>query len=319
MREWFTDRQRVDSMRGLACLLLVYYHAVEAFAQYTGQDFPTLQAINLVLADMRMPLFSFISGLIFAYRPERSGRLKFIAGKSQRLLIPFFFMTALMLGMKTVYPSASVPATIADLPYHIVYAYSHLWFLQAIFLVFCLFAALHAALAISRWHYLLVFGLSLATYFSPLTLIDALSIGGAFYLLPFFTLGAIVTIYLDRIVANYRPLMIASALLFVAALGLSIGGVGFEFVGLAVGVSFLLTIYLLFPRVAPLYKLGSYSYTIYLFHSIFIALGLRLVPKGVGIGLPLVVMLALLAPVVVDWLIERLTPRLRFAVGKGFN
>jgi peptidoglycan/LPS O-acetylase OafA/YrhL len=323
-RQWLTDRWRIDSLRGLACLLLVCYHAAGDFSNYTDQSLPLLQNINALLADMRMPLFSFISGIIFSYKPLQSKSWDFIFRKSQRLLIPFFVMTVVLLGMKTAYPNASVPVSIADLPYYLAYGYSHLWFLQAIFLIFCFYSILHASLNVRNSYYYIVFVCSLVTYFFFFREIEVLSIGKASYLLPFFTLGVLVTTNLDFFSCRYNVLLYSATICFLAALALTIYeifliGHHSDVSSLFVSLSFLIFIYLALPKVNFLYQIGAFSFTIFLLHSIFIALGIRLFPEIPVLGIPLTVALSILAPIAVEVVVNRFTPTLRFCLGKGFN
>ena len=67
------SRQRLDTLRGLACLLLVSYHVIGGDRE-TGLRLPDehiAARINDFLALVRMPLFSFLSGMVYAWRPLR--------------------------------------------------------------------------------------------------------------------------------------------------------------------------------------------------------------------------------------------------------
>src|SRR3569833_1800989 len=62
---------RVETLRGLACMLLVAYHVIGShtasglqISKETTKQKNTNQNMHL-----RMPLFTFLSGFVYAYRP----------------------------------------------------------------------------------------------------------------------------------------------------------------------------------------------------------------------------------------------------------
>ena len=69
-----TSTLHLDTIRGLACLLLVTYHVVGP-DRFTGMRVADGSFYRTVLADgpllVRMPLFTFLSGFVYAYRPVR--------------------------------------------------------------------------------------------------------------------------------------------------------------------------------------------------------------------------------------------------------
>ena len=72
----------VDTLRGLACILLVAYHVIGATPEsglklHEGM----LRDVNALLAYIRMPLFTFLSGLVYAWRPYTADWKQFIGGK----------------------------------------------------------------------------------------------------------------------------------------------------------------------------------------------------------------------------------------------
>jgi uncharacterized membrane protein len=69
------ESARVQTLRGLACLLLVAFHTVGSTAAsglHVPDDSRYREFTNLFV-HLRMPLFTFLSGLVYAYRPLRSG------------------------------------------------------------------------------------------------------------------------------------------------------------------------------------------------------------------------------------------------------
>lgn len=79
----------VDTLRGLACIMLVACHVI-GLTPETGLRLHegTLKDANALLACIRMPLITFLSGLVYAWRPFSGDWKPFINGKIRRLIIP---------------------------------------------------------------------------------------------------------------------------------------------------------------------------------------------------------------------------------------
>ena len=60
-------RTDIDTLRAMACIALVSFHVIgnSATAGLELPDTHPLHMLNAMLVDMRMPLFSFLSGLVF--------------------------------------------------------------------------------------------------------------------------------------------------------------------------------------------------------------------------------------------------------------
>jgi fucose 4-O-acetylase-like acetyltransferase len=316
-----TEPARVDTLRAVACLLLVFWHVSNDVAAFSRTRLEEIAFWNEVLSVLRMPLFSFLSGLLYAGRPAEAGRrLAFGTGKAYRLLGPFLALTTLLVAMKALYPGASVPVGLRDLPHYLVYGYSHLWFLQALFLIFLLFLAVDPFLRNKGVGYAFLFGLATLLHFTPAARVEVLSVDGAVYLLPFFALGALVRVHAGLIGRWRGGLALGLGILaglLLSAVGARVGAGTLEKVSalaLAASVSTLLAVFLVMPANALLARIGGYSFAIYLFHSIFTALALRLVP-GDPTMLPLVLAAALLGPIAVEVAIRTRLPAFGWVIG----
>jgi fucose 4-O-acetylase-like acetyltransferase len=98
------------------------------------------------LEDLRMPLFTTISGVVYALRPvhELSGFPGLICGKVRRLLVPLHTVGALLFLMQRIAPGVNHRPELGDVWRICLYQYEHLWFLEAIFLVFLVVGLLDA-------------------------------------------------------------------------------------------------------------------------------------------------------------------------------
>lgn len=259
----------VDTMRGLACLLLVFSHSIG------GMNLPndlSIVEVNSTLQYLRMPMFTFLSGLVYSYRPlDIKHSSVFIQGKIRRLLIPFLFVG-------TVYTSIRMLAKEGRLDFlNLLYSYfyetSYLWFIQAVFLIFCLIVFLERIRAFNNiCSYSIVFIFSfMFNIFNPQ--IDFLSLNGFFYLLPYFLFGMGVNrymfadkVYKLRLLFVFIPILILS-LSFTGIIEL--GSPRTSPIAIFLGCIFCLGLYTLRIQSQCLSRVGVYSYTIYLFHGFF--------------------------------------------------
>ena len=188
-----TDRMQrnleIDTLRGLACFLLVSFHVVgvaPGFGLHLPEDH-WLKQLNSALAYLRMPLFSFLSGYVYAFRPFKGDAASFIRGKMRRLLLPMLTVGTIFALMQSVTPGANDNVTHWWL-LHIV-PVGHFWFLEALFIVFLIVVALeHWGWLDSPQRFAGVWSVSvLAFVFLQATAYFA--VNGAVYLMPFFLAG----------------------------------------------------------------------------------------------------------------------------------
>ena len=66
------------TLRGLACILVVLFHVIQSFLVnniITSESF--LVMFGALLAFVRMPLFTFLSGYVYSIRPVKENYFKF--------------------------------------------------------------------------------------------------------------------------------------------------------------------------------------------------------------------------------------------------
>jgi len=179
----------IDTMRAIACLALVSYHTVGA-SPASGLELPAshwLAQLNTVFVDMRMPLFSFLSGLVFVrleYLTRSPGKM--VLSKMRRLLVPMITVGALFWTARALNGQAQAPLlSLFYMPF------AHFWFLQATFAIMALFLLLHWTLpGRSTWLAAALLGLgALAWVAGPRPTVNVFSIVQTAYLMPFFMLG----------------------------------------------------------------------------------------------------------------------------------
>lgn len=299
-------RGDIDTIRAIACIALVSFHVVGAGPNAGLHVAPDhwLAVLNQTFIDMRMPLFSFISGFVFvALAPKQSlflpvsqrgtigrGAGKMLRAKARRLLLPMLVVGALFWTLRSLMVGPQVPLwQIAVLPY------AHYWYLQATFLLMALVIGAVAlvdrpeaaqALRARRERRVgaVLLALVLAVWiFGPRAGINLFSVNNALYIGPFFLAGFL----LARLPRAQMALMGGGGArrgLGAAVLTLSVLA-GFalarEFVVLdgalrramtvLLGAGACAGLLLLRPQNGLMARLGRASYAIYLFHVFFTA------------------------------------------------
>lgn len=185
----------IQTLRGIAVILMVAGHVI-------GFGNRGLEVGNssmwhyyfIALEDIRMPLFTLISGYVYAMLPVTQWRQypQLIKGKSRRLLLPLITVGALYYVLERTIPGTHSNAR--DIPFWHVYlfGFEHLWFLQSIFVIFLLIGILDSTgVLASRTGWAAITALAAVTFVLvhvPPS-VDVFTISGAVRLLPFFLLG----------------------------------------------------------------------------------------------------------------------------------
>ncbi|MBK6454153.1 MAG: acyltransferase family protein [Proteobacteria bacterium] len=70
------DSERVQALRGFACILLVAFHVIGAHSDsgMVVADDSWWRTFSNIFTPLRMPLFTFLSGFVYGYGP--SGRIR---------------------------------------------------------------------------------------------------------------------------------------------------------------------------------------------------------------------------------------------------
>jgi peptidoglycan/LPS O-acetylase OafA/YrhL len=266
------ETNRIDTLRGLACLLLVMFHVV-GNTDTSGLNLDRshgLVLVNELLSYFRMPLFSVLSGYVYAQRPFHDHAGEFVLGKVRRLLIPM-----LVVGTAFALMQAAVPGTSAHIVdwrmLHIV-PVAHYWFLESLFLIFMAILALERINALStkpRFVAVLVFAAA-AFIVQPLPVFFGMS--GAVHLFPFVLFG----LWCGRFArggkdgAHLSQLQLSLLLFLVVIVHVALAGPelpdGSSLCALALGLGGCLMLLRSGMHSTWLAWVGDHSYAIFLFH-----------------------------------------------------
>ena len=87
----FKKDQSIETLRGLAIILMVAGHVIGNTSAHgmRVEDDSVFRHIYFSLKFLRMPLFTVISGYVYALRPLNTTMIgRFIKGKARRILVP---------------------------------------------------------------------------------------------------------------------------------------------------------------------------------------------------------------------------------------
>ena len=146
-----------------------------------------------LFAPLRMPLFTFLSGFVYAYFPVMTGRVApFATKKLRRLGLPLLTLTTIYYLLTFVAGDVNGKVPLGDAWRIYVFPYVHLWFLQAIVLIFAALVVLERVGALAtfrRFSATLVCAAVAGAAIGGLAYESLFSYENAIYLLPFFLLG----------------------------------------------------------------------------------------------------------------------------------
>ena len=312
---------KIDTLRGLACIFLVAYHVVGNNPSIGLKvESGLLREVSDVLKTVRMPLFTFLSGVVYAYRPLSKDWQKFLMGKARRLLIPMLVVGTTFAIIQYLVPGASNKVENWWL-LHIV-PVQHFWFVEALFWVFLFIIPFELKKTFNNKIIvaIVITLFILLAFEQPYT--KFFGFKGFIYLAPFFLLGMGLVRFNIRTLPKIQS-FIGFAILMTAVYLFVDDVDGRSFIGCVVGVFacyFLLGLNL---EVSWLASIGIYSYSVYLFHVFFTA-GSRIISEKlfdlpIELSFLLGVILGLLGPIFVHSVADRFSLTKLLLLGKGYR
>lgn len=319
---------RVQTLRGFACFLLVAFHVVvdNSTQGIDLQPGSIYQDITSIFAHLRMPLFTFLSGYVYAYRPaRRSAEHQFVQKKLRRLLLPFVTVTTLFYVFQLLTDTVWSGQTLKGI---YLLSYAHLWFLQALMLIFILVYVLERLKAMQTFvRFAAVMAGALMVHFLVKVSPNWFSITQACYLLPFFLIGVGANRFRNELEKPVVQWLIISLFILTMTMHiLAVFGYGTVFqqrtlLGTTLSLTGCLTLIYKMPGAGWLRRIGVFSFGIYLLHVFFTA-GTRLVLDAAGVAEPLIYFCAglgcgIAGPILVEKLLHRQHLARRMLLGQS--
>lgn len=323
---------RVQTLRGAACMLLVAYHVVgnDSLMGLRVPDDSAWRSFAELLVHLRMPLFTFLSGFVYAYRPIQPGREgAFAKKKLLRLWLPLITVSTLYFLIQQVAPDVNWRRPWSEMWQIYFMPYAHFWFLQAIILIFALVGILDRFGAMRRLSgFALVFAIALALHFWLVIYPPVFSSNQALYLVPFFLAGLGANRFGTAF--HWPPLKIVCLAVFVVGMILHAlavyhlyGEVAVPrtYFATALSLAGLLSLFWWTPPSRVLAWIGGFSFTIYLYHVFFTG-GMRVALGMIGLpDLPLNFLAGCIAgiagPIIVELVFRRNVLLRRFFLGQS--
>jgi glucans biosynthesis protein C len=272
----------LDTVRGLACLLVVALHVI-GDQPTNGLRLPMDSPWHYVMESiefLRMPLFTAMSGYLYAGRRVTKADFGvFWTKKFRRLVVPLMFVTFVVWALRGDVEGASGPYVDA-----LFFSFGYLWYIQSLIVIFTVIALWdvlarpsNTALVIAGFFSIMICQsrLLLMPSGEPVTLF--FSMIHSLYLLPHFIFGMLLRENPSWL-RDRRTGTIALGVAGIVFVGQQLGMLGLaQEIGLLTLPSFVAgmagTLFLLqrLPSNQLLATIGTYSYSIYLWHVVMSA------------------------------------------------
>lgn len=313
----------VESLRGIAIILVVAGHVIGS-APDGGMkiDFPSVWRYIYSLIDyIQMPLFTAIAGWVYALKPVSSIKPGiFVKDKALRLLVPMVTVSSIYFLTQYFVPDVNVEHSLNEMWRILVFPYTMYWYLKALFLIFVAVMLLDrlGAMATAR-SWAITLGASVLLYVIEITIIpwsvpNFFAFKGAIDQLPYFIAGVGICRFGGDIFRRFRPLFVTMAIVGIVVLQVKwfYPQINADLYRSLLPLWLVPTLFILFRYARPnrmLVFIGSYAYSIYLFHG-FGTAGGRIIMHNVGVYNQLSVFvfafaIALFLPILADKILSK--------------
>nr|WP_294512572.1 acyltransferase [uncultured Rhodopila sp.] len=260
----------LNTVRGLACLLVVALHVV-GDEESNGLHLPMTSGWHYAMTSIefiRIPLFTALSGYLYAGHRVIAGTFgRFWTKKLRRLGVPLIGVTAVMWLLLTRGGAQPVPLWQA-----LSFSFGHLWYIQALMLLFAAISVCDGLFRPGRAMLMLAGLAAVMVDQSGWHMTTFFSLDGTFYLAPYFLFGMILREnpeWLGDRSAGWMALGVVTIILGCQQLGLQglmAPVTALELPAALAGMAGVLFLLQRFPETPLLAVIGGYSYTIYLWH-----------------------------------------------------
>ena len=188
----------IDSAKGIGILLVVFGHAWRgAWGANLLPNEGLFKLVDYAIYAFHMPLFFFLSGLLFLETLQKYNAEKLLKGRLTRLLWPMMLWSWIFFALKlSAGQAANTPVVLSDFPVIPLPPYEHLWFLWALFLcqtiLILLYAVVGARLPATTWRWIAAIAAVIWAALNPLIPVPSDIWGPMFEHFPYFLAGIAV-------------------------------------------------------------------------------------------------------------------------------
>jgi len=295
----------VETLRGAVIILVVIGHVIGSGSEggMKVADDSFWRYFYFTFADfLQMPLFTVIAGWVYALRPVTLDKAAdFMKKKFMRIMIPMFLVGICYFLLQYMTPGTNRKGNLSEIWRLVFFPYTLFWYLYSLFLVFGIVTfidSLKKMNTFTNWLIVLFITLSILVVrdmIIPFESPNYLSYKGALYLLPCFILGIGIKRYSDF----FQNLIFNTITLIVLVISVIIQQLSWfkvidypldksTGVGLLIGITGTILLFRLRPQYKWLVWVGSFAYSIYLFHA-FGTAGGRIITQKFGIHMDVLV------------------------------
>lgn len=331
--------QSIETLRGAAIILVVIGHVIgtDSLGGMKVADDSIWRHLYFSFEFIRMPLFTMISGWVYSLRPPELKNLKdFTIKKIRRILLPMAVVGTLYFLLQFITPGTNSTGKLEEIWMIYIFPYTQFWYLPALFLIFLFVSIIDSFKLIDKlinWTVFTLIALIVMILFKsyvPDSIPNFFAFKNSIYLLPFFMIGVGVKRF-SNIFSNkylyYSMLSILIALLIIQQL------VWYNIVelqlskrsgiGLYIGIIGSIVLLNIKWKVNWLIWIGSFSYTIFLYHAFGTAAG-RIIIKKIGFDNSVVVFISsliigIIFPIITENVLNKNPYTRVILLGKSFD
>lgn len=302
--------ENIETLRGLVIILVVLGHVigVDGDGGMKVSDNSIWRYLYFsILKYMQMPVFTIIAGWVYALKPVTSLSWGgFMKRKALRLLVPLVSVGTLYFLVQQMVPGTNVKEPLSSIWRIYIYPFSLYWYLPALFIVFAIVCWVDIkgwASKFHQWSRFFLFSLVVFAIetFLPDSFPNLFGFKGGFFLLPFFVLGVGMRRFAHRIATpHYKKFyfigfIVCLLLTQIEWFGRFYGVLPDNFLheirlNVVIGLFAAAFVINLQIRNNFLIWIGSYAYSIYLFHAFGTAAG-RIILTEMNFNIPLAIFL----------------------------
>ena len=191
--------QTIDLIKGIAILFVYLGHSILYHPIQMEEMYGWCRVLGRFIESFNMPLFFIVSGYLFSITKKSAFEL--YKGKVQRLLIPYLFTMAILIGMKLFLPSSLSYNTISgggkSLIVNALLYGGERWFVYVLFMMFVVIIPFRYYL--KKPSVCLIIILALIGIYFMAFMPKEFKMKDVFYFLYFFLIGFLMHNYWDRI------------------------------------------------------------------------------------------------------------------------